>query len=180
VERRKRPKRPGANRRLPRIDLVKPRFDPVWNERKQNGNGQGGSPAPRRWSKDLKRIGDRAEEVVFKHLKDTLSGRAKKNLHWRARSGEVPGWDIDYKDANGRKVAVEVQGTGGSSFSNIEITGKEWEAACRLGRQFCLYLVARCRSKEPVIEVLRNLKQMHCNRKILLQPTSFRLELLRR
>lgn len=180
VRQRKRPKRPGAKRRLPRIDRVEPHVGAVWNQRKRNGSGQGRSSAARRWSKDSKRIGDRAEEVVFKHLRHTLSGATKRSLDWPASRGESPGWDIKYKDSRGREVAVEVKGTEARRFSNIEISGNEWEAACRLGPRFCLYLVARCLSREPVIERIPNPKQMQRNGNILLQPTSFRLELLRR
>ncbi|MGO9274803.1 MAG: DUF3883 domain-containing protein [Terriglobia bacterium] len=180
MEQRKRPRRPSAERRLPRIDQVEARAGRVWNERKRSGSDQGEGPAAGRWAKDSKRIGDRAEQVVLKHLKDTLSGAAKKSLDWPASRGESPGWDIQYRDSRGREVAVEVKGTTTPSFSNVEVTGNEWQAACRLGRRFCLYLVARCLSKEPVIERVPNPKQMYRKGKIILQPTSFRLELLRR
>jgi len=60
-----------------------------------------------------------------------------------AKEGEKPGWDIHYNDGD-YLVAVEVKGTSGSLFSNIELTAQEWKAAQSLGDRYWLYLVTDC------------------------------------
>jgi len=163
-------------RRLPPIGQIIPQIGRVWFVPKGNRKNKSGSPTMKRWSKDSKRIGHRAEQVVFNHLKNTLHGNAKKSLDWPASRRESPGWDIEYKE-NGCEVKVEVKGASASRLFNFEITGNEWEAARRAGQRFWLYLVANCRTKNPVIERIQGPMRMHTKGSIILRPTSFRAEL---
>ena len=49
----------------------------------------------------------------------------KSTIRWRAQEGYTPGWDIEYADERGNIVAIEVKGTTGYAFPNVELTGNE-------------------------------------------------------
>jgi hypothetical protein len=69
-----------------------------------------------------------------------------------AADGETPGWDIQYRDADGELNAVEVKGASGSAFPNFELTQGEFNAARRFGRLYSVYLVADCFSSDPKVQ----------------------------
>jgi len=54
-------------------------------------------------------------------------------------------------DIHGENICIEVKGTSGPSFPNIEITAGEWVAAIALRDRYWLYLVANCLSHQPVL-----------------------------
>ena len=49
----------------------------------------------------------------------------------------IDGWDIEYK-SGGQIIGVEVKATTGSSFSSVELTANEWQAAQRLRQRYRL------------------------------------------
>ncbi|WP_420347215.1 DUF3883 domain-containing protein [Pelagibius sp.] len=124
-------------------------------KRSKDAKANSGGPS-RRYSRNAKLIGDRAEEVVFRHLSDRMEDLNATEVRWVANEGETPGWDIEYTDANGQTIAVEVKGTNAAAFTSIELTGGEWGAAQRLGKRYRLFLVADCLSTNPQIEEVRN------------------------
>lgn len=110
----------------------------------------------RRLSPFAKLVGDRAEEIVIRQLTGELSDIEKNTLKWVSKDGQTPGWDISYLDINSELVVIEVKGTTGTSFPNIEITGNEWMAAKQLQDNYWLYLVTDCFNSNPKIQKIRN------------------------
>jgi hypothetical protein len=106
----------------------------------------------RRYSRSAKLIGDRAEEIVLRWLATTQP--SVKELRWVAQEGETPGWDIQFIDAAGALVAVEVKGSTGQSIANFEVTSNELLAMRGRRSNYWLILVADCLGKAPLIEVL--------------------------
>ncbi len=80
----------------------------------------------------------------------------RDSIKWISKSGETPGWDIEYYDSTNKIVAIEVKGTNGKNFPNVEITGNEWNAAIELGDQYWIYLVSDCLGTNPKIQRLQN------------------------
>ena len=78
------------------------------------------------------------------------------NIRWVAKEGLTPGWDIEYNNAGGELIAVEVKGTTDSAFLNIELTDGEWKAAGVMGKHYWLFLVAQCCGAAPQIFRLQN------------------------
>jgi hypothetical protein len=149
-----------------RVYLPRPPLDPevririsddLW--RRGSGLPAGGpGTAPEslsRRSTYAKATGDRAESIVLRHLKDSLSVEEGQCLRWVAASGEKPGWDIEYRRA-GELVAVEVKGTAGPLFSGVELTAREWEAAQALRERYWLYLVAECFGSAPAVQAIQD------------------------
>lgn len=122
-----------------------------------------------RYSKYSKLYGDRAEEVVFKMLGE----RGVDKLCWIAREGRKPGWDIEYYDQKS-EVAVEVKGTSGKRFRNVEITAGEWKAAEQKRNNYHLYLVADCLGVRPLVQVITDPFELFLHKKITLTPTGYR------
>lgn len=110
----------------------------------------------RRLSLYAKVVGERAEKIVIKYLTDTLIPRERESIRWISKSGETPGWDIEYCGSDNNIVAIEVKGTNGKNFPNIEITGNEWNAAIELRDHFWIYLVSDCLGTSPKIQRLQN------------------------
>ncbi len=127
-------------------------------------------PSSPRYSKYSKLYGDRAEEVVFK----LLQARAEQKLAWVARAGRKPGWDIEYYHQD-TEIAVEVKGTSGKRFRNLEITAGEWKAAEDKRENYNLYLVADCLSTKPLVQVIHNPYELYLKKKIYLMPTGYRM-----
>jgi hypothetical protein len=118
--------------------------------------GTGGKGGSTRRSSQAKIVGDKAEELVLEHLRQTLTPNERKSLRWIADEGQYPGWDIQYEsDAHG-DVYIEVKGTTGKVFATVEVTANEWIAAEREQDRYWLYLVAGCLSAKPVIEPIQN------------------------
>ena len=113
-----------------------------WKPRRTPTGGKGSRKASSgllRHSKRSKEIGDKAEEVVRDWLKENLPGDQGSTVVWAAKEGRHPGWDIEYSDGESR-IAVEVKGTTGSCFPNVQVTANEWLAAERERSQYRLFL----------------------------------------
>ena len=85
-----------------------------------------------------KKIGDWAEELVYRWLCENLNPGERDTVDWVAQRGETPGWDISYLSATGDQVYVEVKATTSNRFYAIEITGNEWRAAELQGENYIL------------------------------------------
>lgn len=109
----------------------------------QTADGTGtGIMRPDRRNARAKVIGDRGEELILKLLREQIS--AEKDRHkiiWVADDGETPGWDIEDRRNEHQLVAYEIKSTCGQSFSAIDITANEWEAAKKLRARYNLVLV---------------------------------------
>jgi hypothetical protein len=110
----------------------------------------------RRLSLYAKTVGDRAEEIVIKFLEESLPQNEKITIRWISKAGETPGWDISYYNAENQLVAIEVKGTTGESFPNVEITANEWNAAIELQERYWIYLVTGSLGLNPQIQRLQN------------------------
>ena len=118
-----------------------------------SGQGVAGSGGSRR-SRNAKAVGDRAEEIALEYIKRYVPENTK--VDWVANQGETPGWDIQYRNADGDLIAVEVKGTTASYFSTFELTQNELDAARRLSNRYWLYLVADCGGASPQIQRIQN------------------------
>jgi hypothetical protein len=101
-------------------------------------------------------VGKRAEAIVIKHLKQSLSEQETDTIRWLSQENTKPGWDIEYHDSEDNIVAIEVKGTTGRVFPNIELTSNEWDAAVRLKDSYHIYLVSDCLSTNPIIQCIKN------------------------
>jgi len=101
-------------------------------------------------TKEAKRIGDKAEKIVFDHLRSQYD-----DVVWDANENEFPGYDIHY-ESEGVVHAVEVKGTKGSEFSSIEITANEWNAAQQLRAHYDLCLVAEVFGNSPKLQFVND------------------------
>ena len=95
-------------------------------------------------------------------------------IRWCAREGETPGWDIEFSTESGL-VAVEVKGTTGKTFSSIELTRGELEAARQKGKLYWLYLVADVLTHYPRIQCINDPAQLLSHGNILAEPILWRL-----
>ncbi len=129
------------------------------------GSGTGGNST---------QIGDRAEDIVFRYLKQQLPVPVKESLKWTAQAGEKPGWDIKYYE-DGAPVAVEVKGTTGKAFPNVGITANEWVAAQEHGPNYWLYLVTLCSTTSPRIMGIQNPAKLVTSGSWEVKPTKWRL-----
>jgi hypothetical protein len=129
--------------------FVKPK-DPAHLPRTKAGSGI------YRLTKRSKQIGDRAEEIAIKWLNEKLPEKVKSTISWIAKEGITPGWDIEFVDENMDTISVEVKGTTGGIFPNVEITAQEWNEAFAKREKYWLVLVANCLSKEPKISLIQD------------------------
>jgi hypothetical protein len=132
----------------------------------------------RRLSSFANITGRRGEEIVVKYLNEKLITEERQRIRWVSVMGEKPGWDIEYVDSQNRLIAIEVKGTTGKSFPNVEITGNEWEAANRLKERYWLYLVSDCCSKNPRIQRIQNPFNLKESGKLQVTPMLWRVELI--
>jgi len=132
----------------------------------------------RRLSLFAKIAGDRSEEIVIKYLKETLSPHERDTIKWISKAGETPGWDITYFDSGNRIVAIEVKGTTGNFFPNIEITANEWNAANELGDRYWIYLVTSCFTKNPKIQRLNDPALLKESGVLRVTPMLWKIEML--
>jgi hypothetical protein len=138
------------------------------------GNGGGGKAGTRR-SKQSKRVGDRAEELIFRRLQGLVATGKIRELHWRARDGETPGWDMDYVTEDGDVVCVEVKGTTGASFSSVDVTAQEWAQAKERGGSYHLHLVSRVLTDKPKFRVLADPWSAHQAGRLTASPATWEL-----
>lgn len=128
-------------------------------------------------SRRAKQIGDRAEELVYRWLKQNSSYARADSVTWLARIGETPGWDIGYTNIDGDDIAVEVKGTDLARFSSIEMTKNEWEAARNLNERYVIALVVSVSSKYPKISLLWNPFGEYQSGKLSVESTGWRLSM---
>jgi hypothetical protein len=126
-------------------------------------------------SRHSKITGDRAEEVIYRWLRANLPEEERESVDWIAQRGEKPGWDIQYISNNGNKIAVEVKGTSLGSFSVIELTSNEWEAAKLYREKYLLYLVASCHGTTPRIVRISDPFGKYKKGIFYVEPTGWRL-----
>lgn len=148
-------------------DLLVPRTPAVAGD-------SSGNPSPARYSKTAARIGRRAEEIAYAYILQNATALGAKAVRWVAKEGLTPGWDIQFEDRAGDVIAVEVKGTAGPRFANIELTAGEWNAAKSLGGRYWLFLVADCCGKQPKIQRLQNPTALVANGDAQLYPVVFR------
>jgi Holliday junction resolvase-like predicted endonuclease len=103
-----------------------------------------------RYSKQSKTTGDAGEKAVIKYLQSY--GQGISDIRWVADEGKTPGWDIEYRDANGESIKVEVKSSQSKTITSVELTVNEWRAAEEHRSKYRLALVGSCLSLEPVIE----------------------------
>ncbi len=115
-----------------------------------SGNGK----SSYRKSKQAKLVGDWAESIALRFIKEQVVGCS--NCVHRAAVGETPGWDIDYLDPTGRLQRVEVKGTIAGAFTSLELTSGEMRAAKAHGDGYWLYLVAGCLTDRPKVQAVSN------------------------
>jgi Domain of unknown function (DUF3883) len=117
------------------------------------GSGNSGFGNYRK-SKRAKEVGDWAEGVAVRYIRERLAG-CSDCVH-RAAIDETPGWDIDYVDVDGVLQRVEVKGTIAAAFTGIDLTANEMRAADTHGSNYWLYLVAGCLTASPKIQAIQN------------------------
>lgn len=115
----------------------------------------GGMKAKPIWrqSKLAKTVGDWAENLAMDYVRTNV---IHSNLIHRAAISETPGWDIDYLDGSGVLQRIEVKGTVAGAFADFNITTNELNAAKEHGLNYWLYLVCRCLTDEPIIQIMQN------------------------
>jgi hypothetical protein len=163
---------------LPSMDDVHPHVgdqrSPLLIERQNKTIGRGGDFVPFRRSKFSKLTGDRAEAIVLKHLQSSLPGHEARTVGWVADKNL--GWDIQFRDSKERLIAVEVKGTVGEPFVDIDLTSNEWNAAQKLRERYFLCIVARALTKSPVIQDIQNPAGCEESGSLAVTPTAFRLQ----
>jgi hypothetical protein len=117
------------------------------------GSGKSGTGNYRK-SKRAKEIGDWAEKVAVRYIRERMAGSA--HCVHRAAIDETPGWDIDYFDVDGVLQRVEVKGTIAAAFTGIDLTANEINAAVTHGSNYWLYLVAGCLTASPKVQAIRD------------------------
>lgn len=145
--------------------------------KKPGNNGSrgnhGGSGQARR-SRFANMIGNRAEKIVLKHLRECLPNSRLKSLRLVAKDNL--GWDIEYDDIDGQRIRIEVKGTSGPAFPNVEFTANEWDAAEKHRETFWLFLVTDCLSAEANIEKIKDPYGDFHSGKIEVLPLQWRLK----
>jgi hypothetical protein len=126
-----------------------------------------------RKSKGAKEVGDWAEAVAVRYIRESILG-STKCVH-RASIGETPGWDIDYIDRTGALQRVEVKGTIAAAFTGVEITVSELDAMKTFGPNYWLFLVADCFTGTPKIQAIRDPASMLSADKWSAKPQLFSL-----
>ncbi len=138
-------------------------------------SGKPWSAPGRRNPKRAQEIGNRAEELVYRWLRDHRPGVVRDSVDWLALRGETPGWDIEYTDQSGSRIAVEVKGTTVSRFTSIELTAKEWKAAGAERDKYLVALVTFVFAQEPCIAMLRDPYGRVESGGLEVQPTGWRI-----
>ena len=126
-----------------------------------------------RWSRSSKIAGDRSEQIATRYIRERVVGAT--TIRHVAAEGETPGWDIEYKDADGHLNAVEVKGSSGSAFANFDITDGELNAARRLGRFYWIYLVSDCFGSNPKLQRVQDPAAMVDSRFLMIKPITWRI-----
>jgi len=125
------------------------------------------------FSRNAKKIGDRAEQVVLKFLEN----HNYKNIRWVANEGEKPGYDISCVDHTGLEIYIEVKGTTTSKFNDFIITNNEFLTAEKLRDRFYIYFVTNCLSKTPKVQPFQNPYEKITSSEWELAPISYKVSL---
>jgi len=125
------------------------------------------------YSRQSKTTGDAGELIVFEYLKKHEPGISE--LRWVAQAKETPGWDIEYKDKNGKLICVEVKSSQSKSISGVELTRNEWSAAEEQRANYRLALVAQCLTLKPIIQFIEDPFGETSKSIIDIRPTRFEL-----
>ena len=144
--------------------------------RKSKVNSASSTKGSQRRSSFSNAIGKRAEKIVYRFLLNDLPADQRESLRWVSEEGETPGWDIEYFGNDRAINAIEVKGTQGSAFLNVELTGNEWKAAEDLRDRYSLFLVSRCMGARPVVEVIQNPYGLSLQGELAAMPLSWRIE----
>ena len=110
-----------------------------------------------RKSKQAKIVGDWAEKVAIDFVRDNLGGH---DIVHRAKNGETPGWDFDYRDQSGTLQRVEVKGSVSGGFTSFDLTVGELSAAQKHRESYWIFLVASCLSDAPQVQRVQNPAQL--------------------
>ncbi|PFH86460.1 DUF3883 domain-containing protein [Bacillus sp. AFS088145] len=164
---------------LPNLDDVSPvpsnsLFTGKTNKHSKENNGSNNNRKQTKgdgFSRNAKKIGDRAEQVVLKFLKN----HNYKNIRWVANEGEKPGYDISCVDHTGLEIYIEVKGTSTSKFNDFIITNNELSTAEKLGDSFYIYFVTNCLSKTPKVQSFQNPYKKIASSKWELTPLSYKV-----
>ena len=136
-----------------------------------------GSRATRsRRSPLAKVVGDWAEQIAMRHVRQSIFGATK--IRHVSVSGETPGWDIEYLDNLGDLNAVEVKGATGAIFPNFELTQGELDAARRLKNRYWLCLVANCLSTCPKLQLIQDPVALIERQLFSIEPLTWRVCLI--
>lgn len=126
----------------------------------------------RRLSRRAKELGDRAEECVFNQLAAQEAAGLITALVWLARSGETPGWDIEYRDLPSRaKRRVEVKGALAASIGAFDLTANELNAALEFGPEYGLAFVTDSGTGRPKIFFLWDVARWFRENQLVREPT---------
>jgi predicted HNH restriction endonuclease len=124
-----------------------------------------------RYTRNAKKIGDRAEEIVLKYLESIKM----TNIRWLANEGIKPGYDISCLDLGGEELYIEVKGTTTSKFDGFIITSNELEKSKELGGNYYIFFVTNCLSENPKIQPIQNPYQKLELNKWELTPISYKV-----
>jgi hypothetical protein len=119
-------------------------------------------------------IGGRAEEIAMRFLRETLTADELQTL--KSVADENYGWDIEYHSRTSRRILIEVKGTSGRAFPNVEFTANEWDAARMHRNNFWLYLVSNCTSRTADIQKINDPYGISLSGKLEAQPLLWRLK----
>jgi hypothetical protein len=133
-----------------------------------SGSSEGGGGWQK--SKQSKMIGCWAEETAVKFAREQLGAL---ELTHRAKIGETPGWDFDFKDITGHIHRIEVKGTTAGGFISFDLTGGEYEAAKLHQDTYWLYLVANCLTSRPLIRRVQNPAKLIADKRWAARPILF-------
>ncbi len=128
-----------------------------------------------RYSAYSKLVGDRAEEIAWRWLKDTLPSAESTTLDHVAAKFQFPGWDIEYTTHAGVRIAVEVKGTSGTGMVSLEMTANEWEAAKRERAKYKLLLVSETLAGKPEVDVIDDPAGLLESGDLIVQPSTWRI-----
>lgn len=105
-----------------------------------------------RYSRNAKKVGDRAEELVCRYLEDV----GYINVVWEAKLGNKPGYDISCETSTGMKLHIEVKGTVSNKITNFILTDGELKAAMILKENYYMAFVVNCLSVNAQVELVAN------------------------
>lgn len=159
---------PAVDENLPPVGAGQPEDDcPLSPPTKPGAPRVGG----RRISRRAKKLGDRAEECVFKHLELAQAEGRITGLRWLAREGLTPGWDIQYEELPSRTLRrVEVKGAIADKIGAFDLTAKELAAALEHGTGFGLALVTNSAASQPTIYYLWDVARWFSESRLVREP----------